>query len=99
MILLREALSSVKERMKPMNSVKATSSTSCTHLGTGGASRQADSHRYQIQQIWKKYADTTGQYDAINVLIYWTDTAVPVQTSSCEKRWNPAAQRITGHHT
>lgn len=91
----------VTERMKPMNSVKVTGSTSCAHLGKGGASRQTDSHHYQIQQIWEKYADITGKYNAINVLIYWTDTAVPVQTSSCEKRQNPAnaVQRITGHHT
>lgn len=89
------------ERMKPLNSVKVTGSASCTHLGEGGgASRQTDSHRYQIQQIWEKYADITGKYDAINVLIYWTDTAVPPQTSSCEKRQNPAnAVQITSHRT
>ncbi len=97
--LPRGALGSAMERMKPMNSVKATGSASCTHLGEGGATRQTDSHRYQILQIWEKHADLRGKYDAINVLIYLTDTAVLLQTSSCEKRQIPAngIQRITGH--
>lgn len=77
------------ERMKPMNS-ESYRLRLVRSLGRGWG-EQAD----RLSPL-PNSADFTGKYDAINVLIYWTDTAVLLQSSTCERRKIPAngIQRI-----